>query len=96
LSNSYLFRVSIFGIHFSIDDAFELVKECHKSKDSKKHMPLKRIMEKFKDKLDLINTGIEGKLSCKQIVAVPIIPIINSSKKVINQRNQRNRYCLRV
>ncbi len=38
-------------------DAFDLVKEGHKSKDSKKHMLLKRIMERFKDKLDLINTG---------------------------------------
>jgi len=38
-------------------DAFELVKEGHKSKSSKKHMLLKRITERFKDKLDLINTG---------------------------------------
>jgi ATP-dependent DNA helicase RecG len=38
-------------------DAFELVKEGHKSNDSKKHVLLKRIMESFKDKLDLINTG---------------------------------------
>ncbi len=38
-------------------DAFELVKEGNKSKDSKKHILLKRIMERFKDKLDLINTG---------------------------------------
>ncbi len=39
------------------DDAFELVKEGHKSKSSKKQMLLKRITEGFKDKLDLINTG---------------------------------------
>jgi len=39
------------------DDAFKLVKEGHKSKSSKKQMLLKRIMEEFKDKLDLINTG---------------------------------------
>jgi ATP-dependent DNA helicase RecG len=38
-------------------DAFDLVKEGHKSKDSKEQMLLKRIMESFKDKLDLINTG---------------------------------------
>ncbi len=38
-------------------DAFDLVKEGHKSKDPKKQMLLKRIMERFKDKLDLINTG---------------------------------------
>ncbi len=38
-------------------DAFELVKESNKSRDSKKHILLKRIMEGFKDKLDLINTG---------------------------------------
>jgi len=44
-------------IKLAREDAFELVKEGHKSKDSKKHMLLKRIMEKFKDKLDLINTG---------------------------------------
>ncbi|MCR4290208.1 MAG: ATP-dependent DNA helicase RecG, partial [Candidatus Scalindua sp.] len=33
-------------------DAFELVKDGKKSKDSKKHVLLKRIMESFKDKLD--------------------------------------------
>ena len=38
-------------------DAFDLVREGNESKDSKKHMLLKRIMESFKDKLDLINTG---------------------------------------
>ena len=38
-------------------DAFELVKEGNKSKDSKKYILLKRIMERFKDKFDLINTG---------------------------------------
>ncbi len=38
-------------------DAFELVMEGQKSKDSKKQVLLKRIMERFKDKLDLINTG---------------------------------------
>jgi len=38
-------------------DAFELVKEGHKSKNSKKQILLKRIMEGFKDKLELINTG---------------------------------------
>ncbi len=38
-------------------DAFELVKEGYKSKDSKKHMLLKKITESFKGKLDLINTG---------------------------------------
>ncbi len=50
-----MFRYSIFV--FFIDDAFELVKDGHNSKDSKKQILLKRIMEKFKDKLDLINTG---------------------------------------
>ena len=39
------------------EDAFGLVKEGHKSKNSKKRLLLKRIMERFKDKLDLINTG---------------------------------------
>ena len=38
-------------------DAFELVKEGNKAKDSKKHILLKRIIERFKDRLDLINTG---------------------------------------
>ena len=38
-------------------DAFELIKEGRKSKDSKKHILLKRIIERFKDRLDLINTG---------------------------------------
>ncbi len=37
-------------------DAFELVKEGYRSKSSKKQILLKRIMERFKDKLDLINT----------------------------------------
>jgi ATP-dependent DNA helicase RecG len=44
-------------IKLAREDAFELVKEGNKLKDSKKHILLKRIMESFKDKLDLINTG---------------------------------------
>ena len=44
-------------IKLAREDAFELVKEGNKSKSSKKHILLKRIMERFKDKLDLINTG---------------------------------------
>ncbi|MGR3173401.1 MAG: hypothetical protein ACUZ8N_02220 [Candidatus Scalindua sp.] len=39
------------------DDAFKLVNESRKSKSSKKNIMLKRIMESFKGKLDLINTG---------------------------------------
>jgi len=38
-------------------DAFEQINDGHKSKDSKKQILLKSIVEKFKDKLDLINTG---------------------------------------
>ncbi len=38
-------------------DAFDLVKEGRNSKDPKKQILLKIIMERFKDKLDLINTG---------------------------------------
>ena len=44
-------------IKLAREDAFELVKEGHKSKGSKKQLLLKRITESFKDKLDLINTG---------------------------------------
>jgi hypothetical protein len=44
-------------IKLAREDAFELVKDGHKSKSSMKHMLLKSIVEKFKDKLDLINTG---------------------------------------
>ncbi len=49
----FVFRYSV----FFIDDAFELVKEGYKSKDSNKQILLKRIMERFQDKIDLINTG---------------------------------------
>ena len=44
-------------IKLAREDAFELVKDGHKSKDSKKQILLNRIMERFKGKLDLINTG---------------------------------------
>ncbi len=44
-------------IKLAREDAFEFVKEGHKSNNSKKQMLLKRITESFKDKLDLINTG---------------------------------------
>ncbi len=57
INKSYLFRVSIFGFLFFIDDAFDLVRNSNKSMDSKKHMLLKKIIESFEDKLDLINTG---------------------------------------
>ncbi len=39
------------------DDAFNLVNESQKSKTAKDRMLLKRITERFKDKIDLINTG---------------------------------------
>ena len=44
-------------IKLAREDAFELVKEGNRSTDSKKQILLKRIMERFKGKLDLINTG---------------------------------------
>jgi len=52
-----LFRVSIFGIRFFIDEAFGLVKDGNKSKDPKKQILLKKTTESFRDKLDLMNAG---------------------------------------
>jgi len=39
------------------DDAFKLVNDTKKSKSIEKNLLLQRITKRFKDKLDLINTG---------------------------------------